>query len=412
VRFAKILFLAAFLGAGFEALPSAAQTEIAPELLNRPPVAAPTSKIQVGAIPVVLSESQEVDNFTAGLLRGLLADGSTKGAALIVVKDDHVMLQRTLGTVTVDTRFPVGALAGVFDALGAMRLIEGGQLKENQDIGQALGESGSRGMTVAQVLTRQGGDPQLLARAVEKASGRAFYDYATKEIAAPLGMTATAARNGRLETTLADMSHLATALVNGGAYGTGRILEPATVDLMERNHFAPHPAIPGAAYGFPEMLHNGWRALQHDGATREYTARMVIVPEAKVGLRDLGARQSRRPLLARAGRWVVRPALSAAQVRADRRRTAAPGRRRGACACRCLRDGARWQDVADRVEDGAPFVRACHRGWEPCALGIGERHVAPEPRGVLGQRQWKLEGDAKRQRARSEHRNLRAVGVL
>ena len=283
MRIAKILFLAAFVGVNFEAFPSAAQTDIAPELLNRPPVAAPTSKIEVGAIPVVLSESQEVDNFANGLLRGLLAEGSTTGIGVIVVKDDHLMLQRMIGSVTAETRFPVGALAGLFGALGTMRQIERGQLKEDQDIAQAMGETGSRGMTVAQVLTQQAGTPQLLTRAVEKASGTAFDDYATKEIATPLGMTSTAARAGRLETTLTDMGYLAIALVNGGAYGTGRILEPASIDLMERNHFAPHPALPGAAYGFPEILRDGWRALQYDGATSDYGARIVIVPEAKVG---------------------------------------------------------------------------------------------------------------------------------
>src|SRR2546423_6954936 len=79
--------------------------EAAPELLDRPPVAAPTSKIAVDAIPVVLSQSQETDNFTSGLLQGLLAHGQPSGVAIIVVKDDHVMLQKNLGTITPDTRF-------------------------------------------------------------------------------------------------------------------------------------------------------------------------------------------------------------------------------------------------------------------------------------------------------------------
>jgi CubicO group peptidase (beta-lactamase class C family) len=278
----KFLFAAAFFASSFSVLRSSAQTDIPAQLLDRPPIAAPTSKIEVGAISVVLSASQEVDNFASGLALGLLAGGRTTGIGFVVVKDDHVMLQQTFGSIRADTRFPVGALAGAFDALGAMRMIENGKLKETDDIAKALGESGNRGLTVAQVLTRQAGDPRLLARAVEKASGQTFYDYAAKEIAAPLGMMATRAHDGRLETTLTDMSHLAIALVNGGAYGTGHILEPATVDLMERNHFTVHPAFPGAAYGFQEMLRNGWRALQHDGATREYTARLVIVPEAKV----------------------------------------------------------------------------------------------------------------------------------
>ena len=278
----NLLLLAAVIGASLTTLPSLAQTDIPQQLLDRPPIAAPTEKVAVGAIPVVLSESQEADNFASGLLQGLMAGGRTKGVGVVVVKDDHVIVQRNYGAVSADTRFAVGAMAAVFDSLATMQMIERGKLTENQDVAQALGEGGTRGMTVAQVLTRQAGDPQLLARAVQKASGLALYDYAAKEIAAPLGMAATGPRGGGLETTLTDMSHLAIALVNGGAYGNGRILESQTVDLMERNHFAPHPALPGAAYGFVEMFRNGWRALQHDGAVRDFTARMVIVPEAKI----------------------------------------------------------------------------------------------------------------------------------
>ncbi len=260
-----------------------AQTDAAPESLDRPPVAAPTSKIQVGAIPIVLSASQEIENFAAGLIQGLLTDGRVNGVAVFMVQDDHVMLQRNLGTIGPDTRFAADELSGLFITVAVMQSIERGRLAANNDIGTALGEAAPRGISVEQVLTRQAGDPALLARVVEKLSGMSIDDYVAKEIMAPLGMTATASHDGRLETTIKDFSHLVVALANDGAFENARILQPATVELMERTHFALHPALPGWAYGFAEWRRNGWRGLQLDGSSGEFASRLVIVPEAKLG---------------------------------------------------------------------------------------------------------------------------------
>jgi CubicO group peptidase (beta-lactamase class C family) len=279
--FRAFLLAAAFaLGIG-RAL---AQTggEAAPELLDRPPVAAPTSKVAVDAIPVVLSQSQEVDNFTSGLLQGLLAHGQPSGVAIILVKDDHVMLEKNLGMMTPDTRFAAGALSQAFAAVAAMQLIERGRMMPDEDAGKALGEATPRGFTIAQVLTRRAGDAALLARIIEKVSGAPLADTIAKAIVQPLGLGATMFRDGGVETSLTDMSHFAIALVNGGAFQSGRILEAATVEAMESTHFALHPALPGWAYGFSEMRRNGWRALQQDGAAGEFAARLVIVPEAKL----------------------------------------------------------------------------------------------------------------------------------
>ena len=280
--FRAFLFAAALAGAGLGFGRSFAQPEVAPELRDRPPVAAPTSKIEVGAIPVVLSDSQEADNFATGLLQGLMAGARVKGIALIAVKDDHVMFQRNIGVAGPETRIGLGDLANVFDAVAAMQLIERKKLTADEDIGKALGETNARGVTLAQMLTRQGGDPTLLVRAVEKASGAPMADYVAKEIAQPLSMSATAFRGGNFQTTLADMSHLAIALVNGGAFGSGRILEPASLDLMESTHFTLHPALPGWAYGFAEMRRNGWRALQHEGLAGDFASRLVVVPDARI----------------------------------------------------------------------------------------------------------------------------------
>ena len=278
----RVIFLALLINLSLGTGASFAQADVAPELLDRPPVAAPTSQIAVGAIPVVLSESQEVDNFARGLLQGLMAGRRVDGVALVVVKEDRVMLQRNLGAIAPDTRIPAGALAGVFETLTAMQLIERMRLTANNDIGTILGETAPRGVTLAQVLTHQTGDPSLLARVVERISGAHIYDTVAKEIAQPLGMMSTSARNDRLETTLSDVSHLAIALVNGGAFENGRILEPASVDLLERTEVTLHPALPGWTYGFAEMRRNGWRALQRDGVEEEFATRLVIVPETRL----------------------------------------------------------------------------------------------------------------------------------
>ena len=278
--FRALLFAAVFTGFGFG--PSFAETDAAPELLDRPPVAAPTSKIDVGSIPVVLSQSQEADNFTTGLLQGLMAHGQPSGVALVVVKDDHVMLQKNLGAMTPDTRFPAGALGQAFAAVAAMQLIEHGRIMPEEDVGKALGETASRGITIAQVLTHRAGDAALLSRIIEKVSGAPLGDTVAKTIVQPLGLTATGFRAGGFDTDLTDMSHFAIALVNGGAFQGARILESATVQTMESTHFALNPALPGWTYGFAEMRRNGWRALQQDGAAGEYTSRLVIVPDAKL----------------------------------------------------------------------------------------------------------------------------------
>jgi CubicO group peptidase (beta-lactamase class C family) len=261
---------------------AAAQSEVPPDLLNRPPVPAPTVKIETGAIPVVLSESQELDNFVSGLMQGLMLDGRVKGIALVIVKDDYVMLKRSVGTVAPDSRFAAGGLSEVFSVVAAMQQVERGRLMLDVDVGKSLGETDPRGMTLADLLAFQAGDDSLLVRAVEKSAGTGLPDYVAREISQPLGMRATTYRGGGLETNLDDLSQLAIALVNAKNSQSAHLLMPATVDLMESTRFMTHPALPGWAYGFAEMRRNGWRALQHDGAMADFGSRLVIVPEAKL----------------------------------------------------------------------------------------------------------------------------------
>jgi CubicO group peptidase (beta-lactamase class C family) len=284
VSFSRLLLLAALcLVSTFGIGHSIAQTDVPPEALDRPPVAAPTSKIQVGAIPVVLSTSQEVDNFAFGLIQGLMADGRASGVAVFMAQEDHVMVQRSLGMVGPDTRFANRGLSQLFDTIAAMQLVERGKLTTNADIGTILGEATPRGISVEQILTRQAVDTVLLEQAIEKISGMKIDDTIANEIAGPLGMKATARRDGRLETTITDLSHLIVALANGGAFENGRILQPESVAAMESTHATAHPALPGWAYGFAELHRNGWRGLQREGRTDEFAFRLVVVPDAKLG---------------------------------------------------------------------------------------------------------------------------------
>jgi len=272
--------LAALLGyVAFGSGPALGQTDSVPD---RPPVAAPTSRIEVDAIPVVLSDSQEADEFASGLLQGLVADGRAQGIAAIAIKDDHVMLLEKFGAIAPDTRFAAGALSNAFYAVAVMQLVEHGRASLDEDIGKALGENRPRGITITQVLTGQAGNPSLLPRAVEKIAGTSFAAYLAKQIVQPLGLSATSFRGGEIETTLGDTGRLGMALVNRGVLPSGRILEPASVVTLETTHFAMHPALPGWAYGFAEMRRYGWRALQQDDAKAGFSARLVIVPDAKL----------------------------------------------------------------------------------------------------------------------------------
>src|SRR5688572_26135143 len=107
----------------------AAAAAVAPARAEEaPPIAAPTSRIAVTALPVVRSASQQVDDFASGLLQGLSASEAIPGLALIVVDSDHVMVQKSLGVtdrqsltpINGDTVFPMGGLAGAVIGLAVM----------------------------------------------------------------------------------------------------------------------------------------------------------------------------------------------------------------------------------------------------------------------------------------------------
>jgi hypothetical protein len=171
-----------------------------------------------------------------------------------------------------------------------MQSIERCKLAANSDIGTALGEP-PRGISVGQMLTHEVGDAVLLERVIEKISGMKIDDYVAKEIAGPLGMKATASHDGRLETTITDLSHLVVALANDGAFENGRLNPHCR--LMERSQTT------GAAtaefdHGFAECTWlaglNGMKGGRVAAAGHRAQTKRLCPPAAADGRRHSGAR--------------------------------------------------------------------------------------------------------------------------
>ncbi len=265
---ARVIFFVILMGLGLGS--AFAQTDVPAELKDRPPVAAPTSKIDVNPINVVRSLSEQIDDFGSGLIQGLMTGERVRGVAFVVVQENRVIVSKNFGCcIASDPRFTDGFTSDLFVSLAAMQLIERGKLSPDKD-------------RIGQMLSHQI-DSSPLRGAVEKASGQDLKAYLQENILAPLEAESS---GERLEMLPRVTGRLMIVLLNGGVFEGGQVLQSSTVDLMEQPHFSIHPALPGWTYGFAEMRRNGWRALQHDGLWQDSPqaqARLVIVPEAKLG---------------------------------------------------------------------------------------------------------------------------------
>jgi len=269
----RCLCVVAFVGLLW--CPASAQVDVAPALKNRPPAAAPTSQISVAPIEVVRTLSEIVNDFGGGLIEGLLASKGLRSAALIAAQDNRIIASRTFGCcVSFSEVFYSDFLAPI----AAMQLVERQRLKPDDAVATIVEGYGSAGITVGEVLAQRS-DPAALRRIVEASSGQDFRSYVSQNILSPLA-------TGVQPDSLSDVvGRLLVALLNGGAFEGGRILEPATVELMQQTQFSIHPALPGWSYGFAEMRRNGWRALQRDGVWLDaprIAARLVVVPDANL----------------------------------------------------------------------------------------------------------------------------------
>jgi CubicO group peptidase (beta-lactamase class C family) len=234
---------------------------------NLPPVAAPTSTIEVAPIEVVRSVAELVNDFGGGLIEGLMPAHGVTSAAILAVQGDRIITARTFGCCPQSVAsFGQGLASSLLASVAAMQLVE------RQMLRLSGGVPGSQGVTVEQLLTYQA-DPALLRDLIETASGTDFAAYVSRNIHTPLAGDDPQQFVGRL----------LIALLNDGAFEGRRLLLPETVRLMRETHFTLHPELPGWTYGLVEMPRNGRRALQWDGAwsdTPASEARIVLVPEA------------------------------------------------------------------------------------------------------------------------------------
>src|ERR1700716_2925109 len=114
-----------------------AQTDVPTALKYRPPVAAPTSKVDVNPITVVRSLSEQIDDFGSGLIQGLMTGERVRGGAFVAVQENRVIVSKNFGCcIASDPRFTDGFTSELFVSLAAMQLIERGKLSaENDRIG-------------------------------------------------------------------------------------------------------------------------------------------------------------------------------------------------------------------------------------------------------------------------------------
>ncbi len=243
---------------------------------NLPPVAAPTSKVQVDSIPVVRSGIERTGDFISGLLRGLRSDERVQDIAVRVVQNKHRPLHSSSGTLGDNAQFPAGGIQRALYAVAIMQLVESGQLKSDQDVGVLLNGNPS-GVLLSNLMTGQGGDTTTIVRVIEKISGKSAGDLVSERIFRPLGMSASQIENGLFRTSIADLERFLDAIVNGGASESGAILQNASVEALEKS-----AARPGWGFGLPEMRRNGWRALQLDGSAQGSSVRLVIAPDPRL----------------------------------------------------------------------------------------------------------------------------------
>jgi CubicO group peptidase (beta-lactamase class C family) len=162
---------------------------------------------------------------------------------------------------------------------------------------------------------------------VERVSGEPFADYVRAHVLEPLGMSRSGfglpdppppelavgyrrvgdrylpagvdrlrmAPAGDFYTTALDAARFMLMQLGGGRLGSVRILREDTVREMQRTHFRNHPGLSGWALGFSEKRRGALRTVEHDGSWRGFGSRLVLAPEAQVGLflsstRDFDAR--------------------------------------------------------------------------------------------------------------------------
>ena len=153
---------------------------------------------------------------------------------------------------------------------------------------------------------------------IERVSGQTWADYVDEHVLAPLAMRSTntqlvmdaalQARHakgyryqggqfvpndyeyfggtpaGHISTTADDMTRFMLAHLNDGAFGAGRILQPATTQQMQQPLFTPHELSPPMLHGFYRTDRAGLTVFGHGGDVNQYHSNLSLIPDVGLGI--------------------------------------------------------------------------------------------------------------------------------
>ncbi len=93
-----------------------------------------------------------------------------------------------------------------------------------------------------------------------------------------------AAPAAMLLSTGGDLARWMIAVLEGGADGDRRILEPQSAALLISRQFSNHPLLPGRSYGLSEGTRHDSPEYLHAGSASGFTSALVLVPTRRFGL--------------------------------------------------------------------------------------------------------------------------------
>ncbi len=95
--------------------------------------------------------------------------------------------------------------------------------------------------------------------------------------------------SGGHKASVTDMARFMIAHLQDGRYSDAnipevRILEEATAQQMHTTHYTPDPRLPGLAYGFYDISHNGQRTIGHGGYASPMNGLLLLLPDQNLGV--------------------------------------------------------------------------------------------------------------------------------
>lgn len=172
---------------------------------------------------------------------------------------------------------------------------------------------------------------QILAAVIQQASGQSYETYISQHIFAPLHMTQSFASfaevpaaqlvtghnywfgqpvatpgtppyrvgpgNGGLFSSAEDMAHFLIANLNGGRYNTASVLSANGIAELHKPAVARPKEGGYYAMGWDVLTTNGQTTLVHTGLSYNYLAKMLVIPERRLGIAVLQNSQYNAKLL-------------------------------------------------------------------------------------------------------------------